>query len=598
MKTMKKLFALLLAVLMVMGMATTAMADTANDITIKNSAENHKYDAYQLFKGTVTTGGVVSNIKWGSAIPEGDRYEFVEALKGNTKIESYFAGITLANNINNDVILDDVFAEKIGDAINDWSHNEDEIQAFADIVSNFAKVVTDSSDYSNGEYKLTINEAGYYFIKETTQHTATNPGTDGYTDYLMVLSGTTVEVKNSAPTFNQTVNYRVDGTYHETVDAEIDAPVFIKLETALPSLYDDYNQYYLGFKTTLPAGLEFVERNSGGVASYVVEAYILHAGGVVSDIIDSGEFTVKANGDKTIFVDFGNLHDEAVGPTGPDMLSDDKLVIKLLAKVNTTIGFGNDNDNDIVSEMIYSNDMNESEPSLGTDEHWTDAEKGVSYAKLSDTSKIYSYQITFQKQDSANHKPLADAKFRLYRTVTTEVDDNGVKKTVNTDYYAEFQYDANTNTYLITDWKKKDEVPAYSESATNDDTILTSSAVTETGGNYTGGTFIVKGLDSLTYSLEEVKAPSGYNQMKQPVKFSISMTMSGSDLASLFATVDSNNVNGTVNDAMIGVAPIYNTPGSSLPTTGGIGTTIFYIVGGVLVLGAGAAFVMKRRNEA
>ena len=222
----------------------------------------------------------------------------------------------------------------------------------------------------------------------------------------------------------------------------------------------------------------------------------------------------------------------------------------------------------------------------------------MSYAKLSDTSKIYSYQITFQKQDSANHKPLADAKFRLYRTVTTEVDDNGVKKTVNTDYYAEFQYDANTNTYLITDWKKKDEVPAYSESATNDDTILTSSAVTETGGNYTGGTFIVKGLDSLTYSLEEVKAPSGYNQMKQPVKFSISMTMSGSDLASLFATVDSNNVNGTVNDAMIGVAPIYNTPGSSLPTTGGIGTTIFYIVGGVLVLGAGAAFVMKKRNEA
>ena len=64
MKTMKKLFALLLAVLMVMGMATTAMADDIT-ITVKNAPDSHSYAAYQIFKGKLHEG-VLTELQWGS----------------------------------------------------------------------------------------------------------------------------------------------------------------------------------------------------------------------------------------------------------------------------------------------------------------------------------------------------------------------------------------------------------------------------------------------------------------------------------------------------------------------------------------------------
>ena len=97
------------------------------------------------------------------------------------------------------------------------------------------------------------------------------------------------------------------------------------------------------------------------------------------------------------------------------------------------------------------------------------------------------------------------------------------------------------------------------------------------------GKVTVKGLDSDTYWLEETKAPDGYNKLASRVKVEIS---------------DKNMTTTMTGDTWTqgdGGVQITNKTGAELPSTGGMGTTIFYIAGTVLVLGAGVILVTRRR---
>ncbi len=92
------------------------------------------------------------------------------------------------------------------------------------------------------------------------------------------------------------------------------------------------------------------------------------------------------------------------------------------------------------------------------------------------------------------------------------------------------------------------------------------------------GEFFVYGLDAGTYELVETQAPTGFNKMTEPTEVTISK------------------------DAETGIANIEevtveNLTGLQLPSTGGMGTTVLYIVGGVLVLGA-IIFLVRRRSSA
>ena len=83
------------------------------------------------------------------------------------------------------------------------------------------------------------------------------------------------------------------------------------------------------------------------------------------------------------------------------------------------------------------------------------------------------------------------------------------------------------------------------------------------------------GIANGTYYLEEIEAPAGYNQLKEPVQ----VTVSGGDtVAELTVT-----------------QPVANSTGTELPSTGGMGTTLFYTLGAILVLGAGVLLVTKKR---
>lgn len=109
----------------------------------------------------------------------------------------------------------------------------------------------------------------------------------------------------------------------------------------------------------------------------------------------------------------------------------------------------------------------------------------------------------------------------------------------------------------------------------------------ETGVEYittVNGELEIKGFDANTnYYLEETKAPDGYNKLAERVEIAVKD-------ANLDATVDG----GIWHDGGIHVV---NKAGSLLPTTGGMGTTIFYVAGGAIVVAAAATLVYRKRME-
>ena len=112
--------------------------------------------------------------------------------------------------------------------------------------------------------------------------------------------------------------------------------------------------------------------------------------------------------------------------------------------------------------------------------------------------------------------------------------------------------------------------------ATADDTNTVTEIETDATGKFT-----IKGLDSDIYYLTETAAPAGYNKLAGPITIVI-----GED--------GKTSVDNTVVDEV----KVLNQAGSELPETGGMGTTIFYVLGSILVLGAAVLLITKKRMNA
>lgn len=172
---------------------------------------------------------------------------------------------------------------------------------------------------------------------------------------------------------------------------------------------------------------------------------------------------------------------------------------------------------------------------------------------LSDPADVFSGYISFYKKDGDTKTDLEEAKFVLTKTVGEET------------YYAVLTAVTNTNNvYYFEKWVK-DENEATTITTTGDTTHP----------------HIIHGLAAGTYTLVETEAPDGY--------------IKGADTN---VTITENKTKDILTGLTAGTATIYNTPGSELPSTGGIGTTIFYIAGALLVVSAVTLLIVKRRKQA
>ena len=102
------------------------------------------------------------------------------------------------------------------------------------------------------------------------------------------------------------------------------------------------------------------------------------------------------------------------------------------------------------------------------------------------------------------------------------------------------------------------------------------------------GKFTIKGLDADTYYLTETKQPDGYNKLKDPIKVKIS---DSGQVSILKSASDGTETSEGITDYV----KVLNNTGSLLPSTGGSGTTMIYILGAILVLGSSVVLITKKR---
>ena len=169
-----------------------------------------------------------------------------------------------------------------------------------------------------------------------------------------------------------------------------------------------------------------------------------------------------------------------------------------------------------------------------------------------DLTHTYVWQFDVLKYTMKNDTktPLAGAQFKLYK----EVDD--------------------TKNYVIVDANNK--VTGWTTDETKASVFTT----------HEDGEFKIIGLDADTYYLEETEAPAGYNKLAAPVKVKIE------------ASTDGGTGKVTYNETATGTVEIENRTGTELPSTGGIGTTVFYVIGGLLMAVAVVLLVTKKKMSA
>ena len=353
--------------------------------------------------------------------------------------------------------------------------------------------------------------------------------------------------------------------YNDVADWDIGDRVPFKLIAAVPQNIDSYEEYTFIFHDTLSAGLTLdpeslhvyvTETTNANINEFLPQNEDLYD---VSDVDVDGSFTVTIPNIKAL-----NSHDHAAN----------FIIVAYDAILNANAEIGLDGNPNSVS-LEFSNDPNGD--GLGR--------------TAEDTVIVFTYELDGTKVDGKTQAALQNAKFVLL---------NGAK----------------TEAAMVVDGKVKEWVKVATEAAADDvqmpetyegwlelnqqhnGLILTSAE---------GGTFKIAGLDDGTYFLREIQAPNGYNLLEDPVELVITATTANGQnwngiaadaLTGLPITVDNGAAqNGDLDTGIVNVT-VENNRGATLPETGGMGTTLFYIIGGLLVVGAGILLVVRIRMKA
>ncbi len=591
MKRIKKLAAFMMALVMVFVMAVPVLAtetpkgEGSFSIDIKNKAKGHEYSAYQIFKGKLLVDGnetTLADIEWGDHVQKDKAAEIVKKLKETGKFDG----------LKEDASAADV-AKELGDETN--GHDTNKAKAFADVIASYitesgagsatASEETDEDGFYH--YKIENLPAGYYFVKDTGDI----PDSDAATRYILqVVNDVTPTAKSDTITTEKKILDDVDG---DKTDDEVDVneaaigdEVKYQIKTTLPNNYADYKAYSLVYEDTFSKGLEF----KNNVKITVDGKEILPEN---YSVVSSGSSETQT----VVKIGIEDLKTVAPGATNNSVI----LVTYSATLTKDAVIAGAGNPNTVV--LKYTNDPNAKpdgtwdpeNPSPTTPSGKTPEDKVVTFTT--------EFAILKTDQDG-NIKPVEGAEFTL----------TGEGVTVNLVEKEEFVEAEDGKYYQLTNgsYTLTDPVETGGEDDTTDKyvkgndgnfkkyTFTRTFATKDEGANTTevkatlgeDGRITFSGLGKGTYTLKESRVPAGYNKIED-IPFTINFTPDEAKLTGTFDSGDSQIVLGKDNNTF--QSDIINQKGSLLPSTGGIGTTIFYVVGAILVIGAGIILVAKKR---
>lgn len=541
--------ATLMAACMVAPMATGFSASAAaNYVSFEGeTVGEHTYVAYKIFKGDAEASGFDSkvelkNVDW--AMDATNAAAFLEALQNDDAFGDDFANCTSAPDV-------------VG-VLTTYETDSTKAKAFAAFAVTNKQYLTSTAEGADGTINLT--EDGYYVIEETTLAPDTN-GDGAKTLYLLGVydadTGAEISVKSSIPSVEKKIQENVktgewqdDDTYgvryNDTADFSIGDTVPFKLIGTIPSTIGTYDTYQYVFHDTL--GKEFTVDTENFAPTVTVGTTVLTPTSATAD-------TDAETGITTITIDFEDIKAAATA-AGVTLSDTSKVVVTYDAVLNENAVIGQPGQTNEVY-LEYSNN-----PNNGGD--------GTSHTKV-DKVIAFTYELDVTKIDGANPDlKLEGAEFKLQAT-----DGANAGKWVIVD----------DETYRITGWSDTEE-----------------GASTLTSGS--DGVFKVIGLDDGAYSLKETQAPGIYNLLTEPITFTITAdtnnaqnddTIDGTELETLQIKVGTKEAVGGDVDTGIVAMDVENNSGASLPGTGGIGTTLFYLGGGAMVAVAGVYLISKKR---
>lgn len=534
-KAIKKLLAALLAVAMVCAMAIPAFAENSEG----DVDSHHTYSAFQIFKGDVEGNNIkdfkISNVDWGSNIINNSD-DFLNKLREADHIGPLFTNAKSA--------------QEVLAVISQWHDSDDYSIAFARFVCHYLYSNDANPTYvvRAGSNALTIPEAkaGYYLFVDTTDFSKD----DSYHSYnsflLMVTKGNwnvPITPKAEKPTVEKKVYDNPDGTstggFGSSADHAINEKFQFQLTATLPDstnrAYDYYDKYSVIFHDTLSDGITYDKDDE-------LDSVVIKSNGNTYNITDSSKYTIDTTDLESQNSFVVNIDVKACAKdAGFDLNDGATITVTYTAHLNdkayvNTAGGSTSNINKVY--LTYSNNPKD--------------ESSIGKTPESTPVYVYTYQLNNTKhQDTEKGPALEGACFRLYSDEAC-TDQSEVQLYQKDGFY-----------YPIKDVLGKEAVEM--KSAAN-------------------GTFNVKGLDAGTYYLKEITPPDGYSACKV-IPVTIKADHSRNDQVNLEG---SNLTNDIVNIKAGGI---------TLPSTGGIGTTLFYVVGGGLMVAAIVLLVTKKRME-